>query len=138
MNWNLKSITYEQLAIIMQKFAMQDKANINGDLTGLGFTEDIAEKIAASISDSDKSALIFNDFGLIQTKKLLEKGVKEVHIAFGQWLEEYVTTKNGKTKKSGKVIFNEEKLYNLYERLPIIKATPEIKLVKMNDNKKKI
>ena len=139
MNWNLENLTYDQLAIIRDRFILADKVTANKDLTGLAFTETFKKTIIDQVKNVNGKILVINDLGFHITKGLLEKGAEKVYLLMTQFITvnkpklkkngEYSYRKNGEISTTKEVALDDKKLYNLYKHLPIIRDNDKVVLI---------
>ena len=86
----------QDLEMLSKTLIKPDIINFGLSKVGGGYTDEIADKVIAKLSnlDKDKTIVIINDITLQMADKLLEAGYKNIYLAFGSFNKDGTVSKD--------------------------------------------
>ena len=90
------NLKMQDLEMLSKTLIKPDIINFGLSKVGGGYTDEIADKVIAKLSnlDKDKTIVIINDITLQMADKLLEAGYKNIYLAFGSFNKDGTVSKD--------------------------------------------
>ena len=90
------NLKIQDLETLSKTLVKPDIINFGLSKVGGGYTDEIADKVIAKLSnlDKDKTIVIINDITLQMADKLLEAGYKNIYLAFGSFNKDGTVSKD--------------------------------------------